>query len=113
MPGVTEGLSGAAVRRFRTLAKRSGRVEPGSLRAPVADIVDKLRLREGAYLKRAALLLFHEDPERFVSGAFVKIGFFRTESDLAYHDEVHGDLFTQVAATIERLQTKYLKAAIR
>jgi ATP-dependent DNA helicase RecG len=59
------------------------------------------------------LLLFHRDPERFVSGAFVKIGFFRTESDLAYHDEVHGDLFTQVAATIDMLRTKYLKAAIR
>ncbi|HEV7670216.1 MAG TPA: ATP-binding protein [Thermoanaerobaculia bacterium] len=77
------------------------------------DLIDKLRLREGAHLKRAALLLFHEDPERFVSGAFVKIGFFRTESDLAYHDEMHGDLFTQVASTIEVLRTKYLKAAIR
>jgi ATP-dependent DNA helicase RecG len=48
-----------------------------------------------------------------VSGAFVKIGFFRTESDLAYHDEVHGDLFAQVTATIDMLRTKYLKAAIR
>ena len=114
VPGVTvKDLSAATLRRFRTLARKSGRVEPGSLGAPVASLIDKLRLREGARLKRAALLLFHKDPERFVSGAFVKIGFFRSESDLAYHDEVHGDLFTQVAATIERLQTKYLKAAIR
>jgi ATP-dependent DNA helicase RecG len=113
-PGVTlKDLSGAAVRRFRALARSSGRVEPGTLRAPLADLIDKLRLREGAHLKRAALLLFHEDPERFVSGAFVKIGFFRSESDLAYHDEVHGDLFTQVATTIDLLRTKYLKAAIR
>jgi len=87
VPGVTvKDLSGIAIRRFRTMARRSGRVEPGSLREPTAGLIDKLRLREGAYLKRAALLLFHEDPERFVSGAFVKIGFFRTESDLAYHD---------------------------
>ena len=114
VPGVTvKDLSGAAVKRFRALAKGRGRVEPGILREPVASLVDKLKLREGAYLKRAALLLFHEDPERFVSGAFVKIGFFRSESDLAYHDEVHGDLFTQVATTIDLLQTKYLKAAIR
>ena len=114
VPGLTvKDLSAAAIRRFRTLARKSGRVEPGSLSASVASLVDKLRLREGARLKRAALLLFHKDPEHFVSGAFVKIGFFRSESDLAYHDEVHGDLFTQVAATIERLQTKYLKAAIR
>ena len=114
VPGVTvKDLSAAAIRRFRALARKSGRVEPGSLGAPVASLIDKLRLREGARLKRAALLLFHKDPERFVSGAYVKIGFFRSESDLAYHDEIHGDLFTQVAATIERLQTKYLKAAIR
>ena len=114
VPGVTiKDLSGTAIRRFRTLARRSGRVEPGIGREPVSDLIDKLRLREGARLKRAALLLFHKDPERFVSGAFVKIGFFRTESDLAYHDEVHGDLFTQVTATIAILQTKYLKAAIR
>ena len=114
MPGVTlKDLSGDAVRRFRALAGSSGRVEPGILRAPLADLIDKLRLREGKHLKRAALLLFHEDPERFMSGSFVKIGFFRSESDLAYHDEVHGDLFTQVAAVIEMLRTKYLKAAIR
>ena len=106
-------LSGLAIKRFRTLAGRSGRVEPGTLREPAPALIDKLRLREGAHLKRAALLLFHKDPERFVNGAFVKIGFFRTESDLAYHDEVHGDLFTQVAKTIELLRTKYLKAAIR
>lgn len=106
-------LSGLAIKRFRTLAGRSGRVEPGTLREPAPALIDKLRLREGAHLKRAALLLFHKDPERFVNGAFVKIGFFRTEFDLAYHDEVHGDLFTQVAKTIELLRTKYLKAAIR
>nr|HPH02549.1 ATP-binding protein [Spirochaetota bacterium] len=114
MQNVTiKDLSDAAINRFRSLARSSGRVEPGTVGAPVSELLDKLRLREGVHLKRAALLLFHEDPERFVSGAFVKMGFFRSESDLAYHDEVHGDLFTQVASTIELLQTKYLKAAIR
>jgi ATP-dependent DNA helicase RecG len=114
VPGVTlKDLSSGAIKRFRALARQSGRVEPGIGREPVAVLIDKLRLREGARLKRAALLLFHKDPERFVSGAFVKIGFFRTESDLAYHDEVHGDLFAQVVATIATLQSKYLKAAIR
>ena len=68
-------LSGLAIKRFRTLAGRSGRVEPGTLREPAPALIDKLRLREGAHLKRAALLLFHQDPERFVNGAFVKIEF--------------------------------------
>lgn len=60
----------------------------------------------------ATVLLFHADPERFVTGAFVKIGYFRSESDLLYHDEIHGDLFSQVRRTMELLLTKYLKAAI-
>ena len=40
-------------------------------------LLEKLRLYEGSYLKRAAALLFHPDPEKYVTGAFVKIGFFR------------------------------------
>jgi len=113
MPGVKTGdLSAGAIRQFRALAATSGRLEPADLSASDARLIDKLKLIEGGYLKRAAVLLFHEDPEQFVTGAFVKIGFFRSESDLAYHDTVHGDLFTQVAKTVDLVQTKYLKAAI-
>ena len=43
-----------------------------------AVLVEKLHLTEGQYLKRAATLLFHADPEKFTTGACVKIGFFRT-----------------------------------
>lgn len=62
--------------------------------------------------QRAAILLFHEDPERLITGAFVKIGFFRTDSDLLYQDEVHGDLLGQVEKTLDLLLTKYLRAGI-
>ncbi len=74
--------------------------------------MQKLRLTENGMLKRAALLLFHEDPERWVTGAYVKIGMFRSGADLAYHDEVHGDLFSQMDKTIELLLTKYMVAWI-
>ena len=67
-----------------------------------ADLIDKLHLMEGRYLTRAAVLLFHPDPERFVTGAFVKIGYFLNDADLLYQDEVHGDLFTQVNETMDR-----------
>ena len=73
----------------------------------------QLNLLDGGHLKRAAVLLFHADPERFITGAFVKIGYFRTDSELLYHDEVHGDLFHQAQQTMELLLTKYLKAGIR
>ncbi len=82
------------------------------LREPATSLIDKLHLLDGHSLKRTAVLLFHADPERFFIACFVKIGYFRSESDLLYHDEVHGDLFSQVRRTMELLLTKYLKAAI-
>ena len=75
-------------------------------------LLEKLRLYEGSYLKRAAVLLFHPDPERYVTGAFVKIGFFRENMDLVYQDEVHGNLFQQIAKLMDLLCTKYMKAVI-
>ncbi len=45
-------------------------------------------------------------------GAFIKLGFFVTDDDLRYQDEIHGDLFSQVEKTLETLRAKYLKAYI-
>lgn len=108
-----EDLSETAVDRFREEARRSGRLDAALLAEPTPTLVDRLHLRERSHLKRAALLLFHPDPEVFFTGAYVKIGFFRDNVDLLYHDEIHGDLFTQVARTIDLLSTKYLRAGIR
>jgi ATP-dependent DNA helicase RecG len=113
MPGVkASDLSAAAFTRFRQLAARSGRLDAAALAESDTGLLDKLKLTEGAYLKRAAVLLFHPDPLRFVTGAFVKIGFFRSPSDLVYHDELIGDLFSQSQQSVDLLLTKYLKAAI-
>jgi ATP-dependent DNA helicase RecG len=105
-------LSRDAINLFRKLARQSKRVEAAVLRESTPGLIDKLHLQDGKYLKLAAVLLFHPQPEKFVTGAFVKIGFFRTNDDLLYHDEIHGDLFTQVGKTIDLLLTKYLKAGI-
>ncbi len=69
------------------------------------------RLTEGAYLKRAAVPLFHPDPGKFVTGASVKIGFFESNSELRFHDEIQGNLFAQVDRTMDLLLTKYLSKA--
>ncbi|MEP7271607.1 MAG: Fic family protein, partial [Acidobacteriota bacterium] len=113
VPGVAVAdLSPPALARFRSLAARSGRLDAAALAEADAGLLEKLKLTEGSYLKRAAVLLFHPDPLWFVTGAFVKLGFFRSESDLAYHDEIVGDLFSQVRQTQDLLFTKYLKAAV-
>lgn len=112
VPGVgVEDLDSRAIDRFRRSAIQRERLPEDAHRETVADLIAKLRLAEGRYLKRAALLLFHEDPERFTTGAFVKIGYFRG-SDLRFQDEVHGDLFLQSERAMDLLLTKYSEAVV-
>ena len=105
-------LDARILKDFRKRAIRTQRLPEEVLKESDTILIEKLRLTEGSYLKRASLLLFHPEPEAFVTGSFVKIGYFRTNSDLLYQDEVHGDLFTQVDKTVDLLRTKYLKALI-
>ena len=105
-------LSATALQGFRRRAERSERLSQALLREDDAHLIDKLHLTEGQSLKRAAVLLFHPDPERYFTGAYLKIGRFQSDSELRYQDEVHGDLFAQVDRTMELLLTKYLEARI-
>lgn len=110
VPGVKVGdLDSAVLARFRKRAARSKRLETDSLDEVDAGLIERLRLSEGGYLKRAGVLLFHPDPERFVTGASIKIGYFADEADLRYHDEITGDVFSQPGKALEILLTKYLK----
>ena len=101
-----------AFQLFKERASSSGRMDQSVLRDSRSVILDNLELLEKHYLRRAACLLFADRPERHVSGAWIKIGFFVTDDDLRYQDEVHGNLFEQAEKTLELLLTKYLKAYI-
>ena len=59
-----EDLDNTAFDTFRKYAKRSGRMDEADLQESNEGLLDKLRLIEGDYLKRAAALVFHPDPER-------------------------------------------------
>lgn len=107
-----EDLSKEALDGFRLRAAESKRMEAADLVGSGELLVERLKLQEGDYLKKAAILLFYPDPEKFVTGAFLKIGFFRTDSDLRFQDEVHGDLFSQVGKALDFLLTKYTEATI-
>jgi ATP-dependent DNA helicase RecG len=113
VPGVTvTDLSAVAFALFRKRAARSGRVEGDALQESEAALLENLHLVEGAYLKRAALLLFHPTPEKFVTGAYLKIGRFATDEELRYQDEVHGPVLEQIEKGLDLLLTKYLTADI-
>jgi ATP-dependent DNA helicase RecG len=97
---------------FRKRAFKSQRIDEDSLTDSNEHLIENLQLKEGEYLKRAAILLFHSDPEKFVTGAYIKIGYFQSDDDLKFQDEIHGNLFEQIEKTMDLLFTKYIKAEI-
>ncbi|HBI89277.1 ATP-binding protein [Sphingobacterium multivorum] len=97
---------------FRQRGFKNKRLSEDSLIGRDEHLLENLKLIENGYLKRAAILLFHPDPEKYMTGAYVKIGYFEGETDLIFQDEVHGNLFEQVERTIDLLFTKYIKALI-
>lgn len=114
LPGVTAtDLDVEAFDLFRDRAARSSRVDAEVLQDSNEALLANLNLLDGDYLKRAAVLLFHAQPERFITGAYVKIGYFASDDDLRYQDEVHGPLLLQIDRTLKLLQTKYLQAEVR
>jgi ATP-dependent DNA helicase RecG len=97
---------------FRKRGIKSQRLDEDTLTDSNELLLDNLQLTENNYLKRAAVLLFHPKPEKFVTGAYIKIGYFESDSDLRFQDEIYGNLFEQVEKTMELLFTKYIKAII-
>jgi ATP-dependent DNA helicase RecG len=97
---------------FKERGIGSNRLDEKSRNDTPEQLLNNLKLIDEGCLKRAALLLFHPDPEKFVTGAYIKIGFFRSESDLLFQDDIHGNLFEQVEKTMELLLTKYTRALI-
>lgn len=97
---------------FRKKAVKAQRIEEDVLTDSNELLVDNLQLNENEYLKRAAILLFHPNPDKFVSGAYIKIGYFEADDNLKFQDEVHGNLFEQIEKTMDLLFSKYVKSSI-
>lgn len=75
-------------------------------------LMEKLHLINGPYLTNAAMLLFSKDPEKWQLGAYVKIGYFETDADLLYQDEIHGSILEQIDKIVELVYLKYMRAKI-
>lgn len=107
-----DDLDPFAFRLFRDKAEKKKRIDAEFLQESDEVLVDKLHLKEGEYLKRATTLLFGKIPQKYVTGSTIKIGYFKSNSDLVYQDVIEGNLFEQVDKTMELIFTKYLKALI-
>jgi ATP-dependent DNA helicase RecG len=115
VPNITAGdLKNDTFDFFRKKATKSKRLESEDLDGTNQELLESLQLylEEEKMLKRAAILLFHPKPEKYVTGAYIKIGYFENEADLMYQDEAHGNLFEQIEKTMDLLFTKYIKALI-
>lgn len=97
---------------FRERAILSKRMDRKDVDATNEQLLDSLNLLENGQLKRAAILLFHHNPEKWIPGAYVKIGYFESDSELRYQDEIHGSLISQADRVVDLIFTKYLKADI-
>lgn len=107
-------LKSDAIDLFKQKAVSRGRLSEEDANVSNDILMENLHLiDEDGYLTRAAMLAFHRDPERWVTGAYIKIGFFgNSDSDLQYQDEIHGPLIEQIDRTIDLVYTKYMKARI-
>ena len=107
-----DDLSHEAIELFRKKTRRSKRVPEEDINETDENLLTAMGLLSSNELKRAAVIAFGKEPEKLITGAYVKIGFFRTDTDLLYQDEIHGSLFIQVEKTMDLLLTKYMKANI-
>ncbi|MDR3166097.1 MAG: hypothetical protein LBU13_11045 [Synergistaceae bacterium] len=62
--------------------------------------------------KKPTALLFGKELSYFFTGAYIKIGFFITDAEIIYQDEISGSLLQQIDQALDILCLKYLKAKI-
>jgi ATP-dependent DNA helicase RecG len=74
------------------------RARPVHAQAGLNEILEKYGLLHQTQLTNAALLLFAEKPQRFLSHARIKAGRFRSETLIIDDQEITGSLFDQVDA---------------
>lgn len=98
---------------FKEQAVKNGRMFKEDVDVDNLELLDNLNLiDENGYIKKAGVLLFHHNPEKWVPGAFIKIARFSSEADMEYQDEIHGPLISQPDKLMDLLYTKYLTAKI-
>ncbi|MBA7528510.1 hypothetical protein ES705_20697 [subsurface metagenome] len=76
-------------------------------------LLQKLNLIDDGDLKRASVLLFGNDPQKFYRQSVIRIGKFVSDTEIQTTDIVKGNLFAQLESVLEILRTKYLLSEIK
>lgn len=104
-------LNPDTVEKFKKLAE--DRIPSIAREKSHKTVLEKLNLMDKGKPKKAAILLFGKNPQRFYPQAFLKIGRFLNEADIVSSDIVEGNLFEQLENTLETLRNKYLISDIK
>ena len=104
-------LDNDSIEKFKNFAV--DRIPSISKEGDIKTLLRKLNLLSGDNLKRATLLLFGNDPQKFYRQSVVRIGKFLTDTEIQTTDIVKGNLFAQLENTLEILRTKYLVSNIK
>ena len=107
-----DDLSAESFEIFKNQAIKSKRIDSSEDLGPKGLQLENLNLFVNNHLTRAAVLLFHHNPEKWIPGAYVKIGYFENDAEVSFQDEIHGSLLSQIDRVIDLLYTKYLKGNI-
>lgn len=94
---------------FKKEAFNSGRSPQDIIELPLKETLEKLRLANGDAIKRAAIILFGKDPNKFYPNIKVKIGRFgTTDADLRFQEVLEGNILELLVQVPEMLNAKFL-----
>ena len=101
-----------SVNAFIKDAQKSGRM-PDVSDLSLEELFEKLRLSESGVIKRAALILFGKDPNRFYPNIIVKIGRFgNDDADLKFQETEEGNLIQLLKNVPNQLNYKFFTKPI-
>ena len=107
-----DDLSREALALFKKKAVESERLSSDDVNVTDNILMENLQLYDDDNLIRAAVMSFYGNPGKWVAGSYIKIGYFVTDSDLKFQDEVQGSLIEQIDKTVSLVYQKYMKAFI-
>ena len=98
---------------FRKKAVASKRLTTEEVAVSDNELLQSLNLTVGDYLLLAAVLVFHQTPQQWRPGAYVKIGYFTDDAEILYQDELYGALVGLADKVVDTIFTKYFIGRIR
>lgn len=101
-----------SVNAFIKDAQKSGRM-PDVSDLSIEELFEKLRLSDNGEIKRAAIILFGKDPNRFYPNVIVKIGRFgNDDTDLKFQETEEGNLIQLLKNVPNQLNYKFFTKPI-